>query len=163
MLGSSWLYLSSDAAQDYGPCSCIGTARSPASTHGATALPERPALLCRHFAPALVLSLLDPKLSWDEAEVQASIQQGVEVVKADGTPLSPYDLKRLQVCCPASVLCRLCSPKKELSEKQMDKCVPVVVQCHVGDCHCEGIMQSTCQPKPRAGCGWAVTHNKTDA
>ena len=56
-------------------------------------------LLCRHFSPALVLSLLDPKLSWDEAEVQASIEQGVEVVKADGTPLSPYDLKRLQVCC----------------------------------------------------------------
>ena len=57
--------------------------------------------MCRHFAPALVLSLLDPKLSWDETEVQASIQQGVEVVKADGSPLSPYDLKRLQVCCPA--------------------------------------------------------------
>ncbi len=55
--------------------------------------------MCRHFAPALVLSLLDPKLSWDEAEVQASIQQGVEVVKADGSPLSPYDLKRLQVHC----------------------------------------------------------------
>ena len=55
--------------------------------------------MCRHFAPALVLSLLDPKLSWDEAEVQASIQQGVEVVKADGSPLSPYDLKRLQVRC----------------------------------------------------------------
>ena len=53
---------------------------------------------CRHFAPALVLSLLDPQLSWDEAEVQASIQAGVQVTKADGSPLSPYDLKRLQVC-----------------------------------------------------------------
>ena len=58
---------------------------------------EALARMCRHFAPALVLSLLDPKLSWDEAEVQASIQQGVEVIKADGSPLSPYDLKRLQV------------------------------------------------------------------
>ena len=52
----------------------------------------------RHFAPALVLSLLDPKLSWDEADVQASVQRGLEVVKADGSPLSPYDLKRLQAC-----------------------------------------------------------------
>ena len=41
---------------------------------------------CRHFAPALVLSLLDPQLSWDEAEVQASIQAGVQVTKADGSP-----------------------------------------------------------------------------
>ena len=59
----------------------------------------------RHFAPALVLSLLDPKLSWDEAEVQASIQQGVKVVKADGSPLSPYDLKRLQVRRPCNASC----------------------------------------------------------
>ncbi len=44
-----------------------------------------------------MLSLLDPQLSWDEAEVQASIQAGVQVTKADGSPLSPYDLKRLQV------------------------------------------------------------------
>ena len=44
-----------------------------------------------------MLSLLDPQLSWDEAEVQASVQAGVQVTKADGSPLSPYDLKRLQV------------------------------------------------------------------
>lgn len=63
--------------------------------------------MCRHFAPALVLSLLDPKLSWDEAEVQASVEQGVEVIRADGSPLSPYDLKRLQVRCllPGSCSC----------------------------------------------------------
>lgn len=58
------------------------------------------ARMCRHFAPALVLSLLDTKLSWDEAEMQASSQQGVEVIKADGSPLLPYDLKRLQARCP---------------------------------------------------------------
>ena len=59
---------------------------------------------CRHFAPALVLSLLDPKLSWEEAEVQASVQRGLEVVKADGSPLSPYDLKRLQASYPLTMM-----------------------------------------------------------
>ena len=59
---------------------------------------------CRHFAPALVLSLLDPKLAWEEAEVQASVQRGLEVVKADGSPLAPYDLKRLQACHPLSIM-----------------------------------------------------------
>ena len=29
--------------------------------------------------------------------MQASVQRGLEVVKADGSALSPYDLKRLQV------------------------------------------------------------------
>ncbi|PRW57974.1 N-acetyltransferase 10 [Chlorella sorokiniana] len=50
----------------------------------------------RGFAPALVLSILDPKLTWSEAEQQAAVQQGVVVRKADGSGLSPYDLKRLQ-------------------------------------------------------------------
>lgn len=47
-----------------------------------------------------MLSLLDPKLAWEEADVQASVQRGLEVVKADGSPISPYDLKRLQVSSP---------------------------------------------------------------
>ena len=51
----------------------------------------------RAFAPALALSLLDPKLVWSEDEAAASVQGGVEVPRADGAPLSPYDLKRLQV------------------------------------------------------------------
>ena len=51
----------------------------------------------RSFAPALALSLLDPKLTWSEAEVAASVARGVEIARADGSPLSPYDLKRLQV------------------------------------------------------------------
>jgi N-acetyltransferase 10 len=51
----------------------------------------------REFSPALALSLLDPKLAWAEAETQASVQSGVQIQRADGAPLSPYDLKRLQV------------------------------------------------------------------
>ena len=54
----------------------------------------------REFSPALALSLLDPKLAWAEAETQASVQSGVQIQRADGGPLSPYDLKRLQVCFP---------------------------------------------------------------
>ncbi|BDA49001.1 RNA cytidine acetyltransferase [Coccomyxa sp. Obi] len=50
----------------------------------------------RDFPPALVLSLLAPKLQWSEAETQESVQKGVEVTRADGSLLSPYDLKRLQ-------------------------------------------------------------------
>jgi N-acetyltransferase 10 len=51
----------------------------------------------RHFAPALALSLLEPKLAWSEADVAASVARGVEIARADGSPLTPYDLKRLQV------------------------------------------------------------------
>lgn len=50
----------------------------------------------RDFAPALVLSILDPKLSWSEAESAAAVAAGVVVRKGDGSGLSPYDLKRLQ-------------------------------------------------------------------
>lgn len=52
----------------------------------------------RSFAPALALSILDPQLSFSDTETQQSIQHGgTSVIKADGSPLSPYDLKRLQV------------------------------------------------------------------
>ncbi|KAL4434095.1 hypothetical protein ABPG75_000536 [Micractinium tetrahymenae] len=50
----------------------------------------------RDFSPALVLSLLDPKLSWSEAESAEAVASGVVVAKPGGAPLSPYDLKRLQ-------------------------------------------------------------------
>ncbi|KAK9918544.1 hypothetical protein WJX75_004887 [Coccomyxa subellipsoidea] len=50
----------------------------------------------RDFPPPLVLSLLAPKLTWSEAETQASIQKGVEVMRADGSPLSPHDIRRLE-------------------------------------------------------------------
>ena len=42
-------------------------------------------LLCKHFAPALVLSLLDLKLGWDAAEEQASIQELQPAVKAQSS------------------------------------------------------------------------------
>lgn len=51
----------------------------------------------RDFSPALVLSLLDPKLTWSEAESAQAVASGVVVTKPGGAPLSPYDLKRLQV------------------------------------------------------------------
>jgi hypothetical protein len=44
-----------------------------------------------------VLSILDPRLTWGEAETAAAVAAGVVVAKSDGVPLSPYDLKRLQV------------------------------------------------------------------
>ena len=59
--------------------------------------PSRPPGAFRAFDPALVLSLLDPKLTWTEAESGAAVAAGVVVRRADGAPLSPYDLKRLQV------------------------------------------------------------------
>lgn len=51
----------------------------------------------RSFPPALALSILDPKLSFSEAETQAGVAEGTVIVKADGSAMSPYDLKRLQV------------------------------------------------------------------
>ncbi|KAK9824701.1 hypothetical protein WJX72_012506 [[Myrmecia] bisecta] len=50
----------------------------------------------RNFTPAMALSILDPKLDFSEAETQASVQSGAVALKADSSPLSPYDLKRLQ-------------------------------------------------------------------
>ena len=51
----------------------------------------------RHYTPALALSLLAPKLAWSEAETAAGVREGAVVHRADGQPLSPHDLKRLQV------------------------------------------------------------------
>jgi hypothetical protein len=74
------------------PASC------PAHTACRASPPRLAAGAFRDFPPALVLSLLDPKLSWSEAESAAAVAEGVVVRKADGAPLSPFDLKRLQVC-----------------------------------------------------------------
>ena len=49
------------------------------------------------MAPALALTVLDPKLTFSEAETQRSVQGGVSLPRIDGAPLDPYDLKRLQV------------------------------------------------------------------
>ena len=48
------------------------------------------------FAPALALSILDPTLTFSDAEVQQAASQELSISKADGSPLSAYDLKRLQ-------------------------------------------------------------------
>jgi len=50
----------------------------------------------RHYAPALALSLLAPKLTWSEAETAAGVREGALVRRADDEPLSPHDVKRLQ-------------------------------------------------------------------
>ncbi|MEW5317221.1 MAG: hypothetical protein WDW38_008540 [Sanguina aurantia] len=50
----------------------------------------------KDMAPALALSILDPTLQFSEATTQAAIQAGTTVLRGDGAPLSPYDLKRLQ-------------------------------------------------------------------
>lgn len=49
----------------------------------------------RHHTPALALSLLSPKLTFSDEEAAAGAMEGA-VVRADGQPLSPYDMKRLQ-------------------------------------------------------------------
>ncbi|KIY97539.1 putative N-acetyltransferase 10 [Monoraphidium neglectum] len=57
----------------------------------------------RDMSPALALSLLDPRLTWSDAEGSAAAAaagagpgSGVVAVHGDGTPFTPYDLKRLQ-------------------------------------------------------------------
>ena len=51
----------------------------------------------RSFGPGLALGLIDPQLSFSEAETALGIAQGFTPVRGDGSPLSPYDMKRLQV------------------------------------------------------------------
>jgi len=51
----------------------------------------------REMPPALALSLIDPRLAFSEADGAAGADAGVAVVHGDGTPFTPYDLKRLQV------------------------------------------------------------------
>lgn len=50
------------------------------------------------MSPALALSIINPKLVFSEGEASTGLQQGVMVTRGDGRLLSPYDLKRLQVC-----------------------------------------------------------------
>jgi len=65
--------------------------------HPSDARLRRPArALCRHYAPALALSLLAPKLTWSEAETAAGVRDGALVRRADDELLSPHDVKRLQ-------------------------------------------------------------------
>ena len=72
-------------------------AHAPNCCHGPPPRPPHAAGAFRDFPPALVLSLLEPRLSWSEQEVAASVEAGVEVARVDGRPFTPHDLKRLQV------------------------------------------------------------------
>lgn len=51
----------------------------------------------RGFAPALALTILDPQLTFTEAQIETGVSEGGAIRKADGSPMSAYDLKRLQV------------------------------------------------------------------
>ncbi len=51
----------------------------------------------RGFAPALALTILDPQLTFTEAQIEKGVSEGGAIRKADGSPMSAYDLKRLQV------------------------------------------------------------------
>lgn len=57
----------------------------------------------RGFAPALALSILDPQLTFSEAQTQSGLSEAHTIRKADGSAMSAYDLKRLQVW-PCSML-----------------------------------------------------------
>ena len=60
----------------------------------------------RDMDVATVLSLLQPKLTFPQAEAEAAVSNGVSVTKQDGKPLDAYDLKRLQAC----LLCTTIGP-----------------------------------------------------
>jgi N-acetyltransferase 10 len=52
----------------------------------------------RGMAPALALSILNPKLQFSELDGAAGVQAGLVVMRGDGRQMTAYDLKRLQVC-----------------------------------------------------------------
>ena len=68
----------------------------------------------RSFPPALALSILDPKLTFSDAESQQAGTQELALHKADGSSLTPYDFKRLQVC-PLPRNCTKAAPRSRFS------------------------------------------------
>jgi hypothetical protein len=61
----------------------------------------------REMEPAVVLALLQPKLNFSNSETEQAIGQGTVVCRVSGRPLSPYDLKRLEVCVSWAACCLL--------------------------------------------------------
>ena len=52
----------------------------------------------RTFSPGLAMSILDPKITFTDSETHdASSSGALQILKSDGTPLSAFDLRRLQV------------------------------------------------------------------
>ena len=51
----------------------------------------------RGFPPGLAMGLLDPQLTFSEAESAAGVAQGFTPLRPDGAAITPYDTKRLQV------------------------------------------------------------------
>ena len=108
--GFAALYLRQTASETTGECSCVMVREihgdnegEGAPAHGwlapfAADFRVRYASLLagpfRSHHPALVLSLLQPKLQWSDAESAAGAPPSA-VPRADGQPLSPHDLRRL--------------------------------------------------------------------
>ena len=72
------------------------------------------------FPPALALSILNPRLTFSDAEVQQAVNQEAPLLKADGSALSAYDFKRLQV------------------KQSFSQCL---CRCHVADRYCHRLFQ----------------------
>ncbi len=64
-------------------------------------------MYCRHFSPVVAVTLLDPQLQFSAAEIAAGMKAGDVVGRADGSRITPYDLRRLQVrAAPSLPICR---------------------------------------------------------
>jgi N-acetyltransferase 10 len=105
-MGYGPVYLRQTASDVTGECSCVvlKAVGGDAGVSGAWVKPfcadfrvRYSSLLGSAFrahAPALALSLLDPKLNFSEEEGAAGAPPSA-VPRADGAPLSPHDMKRL--------------------------------------------------------------------
>ena len=51
----------------------------------------------RTFSPGLAMSILDPKITFTDGETHDASSGALQILKSDGTPLSAFDLRRLQV------------------------------------------------------------------
>ena len=50
----------------------------------------------RNFSAALSLTILDPAIRYPDADEESKVEATKHVLRPDGQPLSPYDMKRLQ-------------------------------------------------------------------
>ncbi len=52
----------------------------------------------RELNPGLALSILEPRLTYSDTDTSQAVERGVTLTRVDGGQVTPYDLKRLQVC-----------------------------------------------------------------